>query len=73
MNLRILSDAELLRHADNERDPLITTTLELELAKRLAEVPDFEEEIEALEKRIEDLESEVDRLELKLDEEAISY
>ena len=37
MNLRILTDRELIRYADNIRDELTTTPLESELLHRFAE------------------------------------
>lgn len=35
MNLQILTDAELIRHALNEQNGLTTSQLEIELTKRL--------------------------------------
>jgi hypothetical protein len=34
-NLSRLTDEELIRHAENERDPLVSSTLEIELCNRL--------------------------------------
>lgn len=39
--LHHLTDEELLRHVDNERDPLTTTDAEIELAGRYAEMMDW--------------------------------
>jgi hypothetical protein len=43
-----LTHSELLRHAENVRDPLATTELELEMATRLAALGDESDALEAL-------------------------
>lgn len=40
--LSLLSDAELVRHADNIRDPLLTSDLEIELINRFSLQSDWE-------------------------------
>ena len=47
-NLSRLSDRELLLHADNARDPLTTTDIEIELANRLAHLVGLTEIEDAL-------------------------
>lgn len=47
-----LDNRELLLHADNAGDPLTTSDIEIELAKRLAELLDLFNEIA---KRVSDL------------------
>lgn len=48
MNLRILTDAELVQHALNEQNDLTTSALEIELTKRLAAKLDEEVETRPL-------------------------
>ena len=47
-SLSRLSDRELLLHADNARDPLTTTDIEIELANRLAHLVGLTEIEDAL-------------------------
>ncbi len=39
-SLSRLTDEELLRHVENQRDPLTSTEAEIELAKRFADIVD---------------------------------
>lgn len=68
MNLRILTDAELLRYADNERDRLSSTELEIELARRLEGKPDIEKEIDKLEDQVMQMEEKLQSLEVEVTE-----
>jgi len=57
LHLSTLTHSELLRHAENARDPLATTELEVEMAARLTALGDESDALEKLLKEydIEDL------------------
>lgn len=65
-----LSDEELLRHADNVRDSLTTSDLEIELCRRLQEALDgdieaeeeYAQNIESINKAIDALKNEIENL-----------
>lgn len=54
MNLRILTDAELIRHALNEQNDLTSSQLEIELTKRLAAKLDAEVETRPLLEKLDE-------------------